>query len=278
MYTNMSYTEQRTFAQLKEHYDIEKELADRLRNAAKEERRSLYNVVYDERCWRIPHHPLVAQASDPAARARAVAPQMRLLRSFVKPETTFLELGPGDCALAIEVAKWVQKVYAVDVSEELGKNSVRPKNFEFHLADGINIPLAENSIDIAYSNQVMEHLHPEDAHDQLRNIYAALIPKGIYICITPNRLSGPHDISKHFDEVATGFHLKEYTIAELAERFISAGFSKVRTFVSYQGYVLSPMLPVFPFAWIEWLIEKLPYHFRKKTAYLLTAVKIVAIK
>ena len=62
----------------------------------------------------------------------------------------------------------------------------------------------------------MEHLHPDDALEQLQNIYSALVPGGIYLCITPNRLSGPQDVSRDFDMVATGFHLKEYTISELS--------------------------------------------------------------
>jgi hypothetical protein len=31
----------------------------------------------------------------------------------------------------------------------------------------------------------MEHLHPEDAFEQLRNIIRALAPGGRYVCITP---------------------------------------------------------------------------------------------
>ena len=71
----------------------------------------------------------------------------------------------------------------------------------------------------------MEHLHPDDAVDQLKNIYNALVNGGKYICITPNRLTGPHDISKYFDNVATGFHLKEYTVTELSGLFREVGFS-----------------------------------------------------
>jgi SAM-dependent methyltransferase len=274
----MSRVDQRTPEQLREHYEVEKELATRLRNASKIERRSLYNVVYDERAQRIPHHPLVTQAADPEIRARAIAPQLRLLNSFLTPETVFLEVGPGDCALALEVAKHVRHVYAVDVSEELVIDAARPSNFELFLSDGIHVPVPANAVDLAYSNQLMEHLHPDDAIDQLRGIFHALVPGGMYICITPNRLSGPYDISRHFDEVATGFHLKEYTITELEAAFKAAGFSKVRAFVSYGGRVLTPELPPYVFSAIEWALENIPRKLRKKIAHLLTAVKVIAIK
>ena len=74
----------------------------------------------------------------------------------------------------------------------------------------------------------MEHLHPDDAFEQLQNVYNALANGGAYICITPNKLTGPHDISKYFDTEATGFHLKEYTITELRSLFKKIGFSKVK--------------------------------------------------
>lgn len=273
-----SLNEQRTLAQLREHYQIEKELANRLRRATKEERRSLYNTVYDERLRRIPHHPLLAQAADSEAQLRAVRPQLRLLQPFLHLETVFLEIGPGDCALSLAVAQQVKKVYAVDVSAGLVRDSVYPANFELRLSDGINIPVPANSVHVAYSNQMMEHLHPEDALEQLQQIYEALMPGGIYLCITPNPLSGPWDISRHFDQVATGFHLKEYKIAELAAIFRSAGFARVDTFLSYLGYRLSPRVPLLPFVWLESVLACAPQRVRRHGAQMLTAVKLVAIK
>ena len=84
----------------------------------------------------------------------------------------------------------------------------------------------------------MEHLHPEDAEAQLRAVAAALAPSGVYVCITPNALSGPHDISKHFDPVPTGLHLREYTNAELRRLMRAAGFGRVRGFVRTRSRTL----------------------------------------
>ena len=61
-------------------------------------------------------------------------------------------------------------------------------NFELIISDGISIPVPAGSIDFAYSNQLMEHLHPDDAESQLENVFTALRPGGAYLCITPNRL------------------------------------------------------------------------------------------
>jgi len=112
-------TEKRNFQQLKEHYEIEKELAGRLRNAPKEERKQLYASLYDELFKRVPHHPQLTRKGDSEDSRERVARQMRFLNDFLHPETIFLEVGSGDCSLALEVAKRVRKVYAVDVSKEI---------------------------------------------------------------------------------------------------------------------------------------------------------------
>jgi 2-polyprenyl-3-methyl-5-hydroxy-6-metoxy-1,4-benzoquinol methylase len=266
-------TAHRTTQQVWEHYTVEKELAHRLRTASKDKRRSLYGEVYDEFIQRV-----APAATDRDVWAAAVTPQARLLKRFIGPETVLLEVGAGDGALAMYLADQVQKVYAIDVAEYPVHGGRRPANFEFYLFDGIDVGVPKNTVTLAYSNQVMEHLHAEDALDQLLSIYEALVRGGKYICITPNRLSGPHDVSKYFDSVATGLHLKEYTITELADLFNAVGFSKTEVVLTYKGYRLSPILPVGPFKVLEAVLEKLPTPVRRLAGPLLTAVKPVAVK
>ncbi len=261
-----------TIEQIKDHYEIEKELASRLRNSTREERQQLYTSVYDELFKRVPYHPQLTQKLSTEDSARFVALSMQFLRRFLNPNSIFLEVGPGDCSLSLEVAKHVRKVYAVDVSNEITKGLNFPQNFELVISDGVSIPIAENSINIVYSDQLMEHLHPDDAIDQLQNIYKVLIPGGLYICSTPNQLSGPHDVSRCFDEVATGFHLKEYLVNELYNLFRQAGFSKVSLYKSYkQISVKIPLLPitVFMLKGCEEIISRLPFPLRRKIANLL---------
>jgi hypothetical protein len=122
----------------------------------------------------------------------------------------------------------------------------------------------------------MEHLHPDDAFQQLTNIYNALTQGGIYICITPNSYTGPHDISKYFDNTSTCLHLKEYTIKELSDLFRKVGFSKLKLFAGGKGiYVPFPL-------WAALLIEKglnlLPIKLRKLTAKFLFFQTILGIK
>jgi SAM-dependent methyltransferase len=254
----------RTPEQIREHYDVERELANRLRNASKGERRKLYTALYDELFRRVPHHTQLTQKSSPRQAARAVARQMRFLRRFLGKNTTFLEIGPGDCALTVLVAAQCRLAYAVDVSEEITGNQSLPGNVRLLLSDGTSVPVPENGVDIAYSNQVMEHLHPDDALEQLRNIFRALAPGGTYVCVTPSRTFGPHDISRYFDSVATGFHLREYSLEELDALFRAVGFLKIRVFIGAKGWFIG--LPTLPVQLCERIVARLPARLRRSRA------------
>ncbi len=269
--------EHRTLEQLREHYEIEKELATRLRESSREERSGLYASLYNELFRRVPHHSQLTQKSSPQEMSKMVSHQLQFLRRFLDKDSVFLEIGAGDCALSLAVARFVKKVFAAEVSEEISKSLTCPQNFELILIDGCNIPLPANSVNVAYSNQLMEHLHPDDALEQLENIYRILTSRGIYICITPNRLSGPHDISRHFDVVASGFHLKEYTHTELSDLFKRVGFSKVRVYVGAIGiYFRSPF---FLLKFLESLLDRWPRWLSKGIARIsLLNIRLVGTK
>jgi len=248
-------SESRTAAELREHYLIERELADRVRKTNKEGRRHLYTEVYDELYRRVPSHPQLVRKETPAEQSRAVAGRLKMLSRFLRPNSIYLEVGPGDCALALKVSQSVSTVYAVDVSEEITKDIQTPTNFHRLISDGCSIPVNE-AVDIAFSDQLIEHLHPEDALEQLKNIHACLRPGGTYFCITPNRLSGPHDISQYFDETATGFHLREYSNSELSDLFRQTGFRDIKIMLGARGRYL--LVPVWIVSGIERLLKLLP--------------------
>lgn len=271
----------RTAVQLRHHYDVERELAARLRTASKVERRHLYTSLYNELCRRVPDHPLLSRKLSKGETDRAISAQSKFIEKFIHTGSTYLEVGPGDCSLAIYLANSVRRVYAIDVSDEIVKGINPPLNFEFILSDGTSIPVPPAVVDVAYSNQLMEHLHPDDALEQLENVYRALAQRGAYICITPNRLNGPHDISRYFDDIATGFHLKEYTSSELRRLFKSVGFSHVMYYVGVRGRFIK--LPVFVIDGYESALGSLPDRVRKaivrhRVFSLLLDIRLVAVK
>ena len=218
------------------HYQIERELAQRLAHASPTDRTNLYTELYDELFRRVPDHPQIAEQESPSLERRRMLGQARFLEPMLQADSVYLELGPGSCALARRIANKVERVYAVDVSRTIASSRTFPANLQFVLSDGTSVPVPTDSVDLAFSNQLMEHLHPEDAAEQLSNVYRALKPGGRYFCITPSRLSGPHDISQHFDDKATGFHLKEYTYTELETLFRAVGFKDFRALIGYRGW------------------------------------------
>ena len=252
--------------QIREHYVVERELAERLRSAGKAERRWLYAAVYDELFARVPHHPQIAQALDEQGSAREARRELALLNRYLRPSDVFLEIGPGDCHLALAVAKRVQRVIAVDVSDAVAQAIPTSANFEFVVSDGTSIPVPDGSVDIAYSRHVLEHLHPDDVSDHLAEVYRALAPGGRYVCITPSRLSGPHDVSRHFDRVATGLHLHEYSITELDALLRAGGFVRVAVIVGSRGWFLPVRFAPAPFRWLERVLAPLPYPLRRAVA------------
>jgi ubiquinone/menaquinone biosynthesis C-methylase UbiE len=211
-----------------------------------------------------------------------VQEQISLLEPFLGKEQVFLEIGPGDCSLAFELCRRVERVYGVDVSKTITEQQELPENFQLILSDGVHIDLPVESVDFVFSNQLMEHLHPDDAIQQLQEIYRVLKPGGAYLCITPHRFMGPDDVSQFFDEVATGFHLKEYTNSELYVLFKTVGFSKVKFLFGWRGRHYRPV-PITPSRVLEFCLRPFPYHLRKKAAFSpfirnLLYIKLLATK
>jgi SAM-dependent methyltransferase len=232
-------------ADLEKIYQVETEQADKLRHAAPAERKGLYSTVYEEYFRRLPFHPQLTIKQNEAARKERVAYQLRQILPLIHGKDKFMEVGAGDCSLSIAASEYCKEVIALEVSNEVVQNLNLPANVKLILFDGFQIPLEAERIDVAYSNQLMEHLHPDDAQEQLRSIHRVLRKGGAYICITPNRISGPHDISRFFTDKPVGFHLKEYSATELRALFLSVGFSSVIGYTIIKGRKV-----VIPFAFI----------------------------
>lgn len=247
------------------HYLIEKALAERLRGAPREERPHLYRELYDELFRRVPDHNQLHNKVSSDVRERHWR-ELALVRGLLAPGAVFMELGAGDCQFALELSSHAGRVIAVDVSTEIVKDLDAPANFSLLLSDGCTVPVPPASIDLAYSNQLIEHLHPDDVRAQLQAIFSALRRGGQYICLTPHRYTGPHDISRDFDDVASGFHLHEYTSRELCALLRDCGFVAIRQLAGAKGrYFAIPPLLV---AVLEKLLAPLPQRLRRRLGNL----------
>jgi SAM-dependent methyltransferase len=246
--------------QLREHYAIERGLAQRLRDAPAEERSALYARVYDELFSSIPHHPQLRRR-DSRERAEQVDRELHFLAPLLAGDLHLLEIGAGDLALARRLTGMVGEVHAVDVASEITADVPAAANLHIYLTDGRSLPLAENSIGLAYSNQLLEHLHTEDAMEHLREVFRVLEPGGRYLCVTPNALTGPWDISRMFSAAPTGLHLREYCNCELTELLGRAGFADVQAVVP--GRAMARRVPAWLFTTPERALRGLPPRARR---------------
>jgi SAM-dependent methyltransferase len=264
------------------HYTVERQLADRLRDAVDaKERQRISATMYDELFRLVPDHPrLVEKGESTALRERDIGWNMAQLQPYLRAGCTFLEVGAGDCALAARVAETAAKVYAVDISARARKSRL-PRNVRFVKTNGTDIGIPVESVDVAFSDQLMEHLHPDDALAQLRNIHRSLKPGGAYVCVTPNRLYGPSDVSGYFEDVARGFHLREYTVREIRAIFREAGFPKLHVYIGARGLFLR--CPAVLVEALETAIDWLPTRVRRGVARIsilraLLGVRVAGIK
>tara|TARA_B110000285_G_scaffold233909_1_gene309134 strand:- start:951 stop:1811 length:861 start_codon:yes stop_codon:yes gene_type:complete len=237
--------------QINQMYESEIKHSNRLRISDPIKRRLLYEKVYEDYYSELPFHPAFKLKEDAKTRNNRLEFQLYKIKALLNKKEIFVEIGAGDCSLSINIAPYVSKVYALEISETYASQEKKlPDNLEIKIFDGFKFPFSESEIDFIYSNQLMEHLHPDDAIDQLKSIFFSLKKGGRYMCITPNRLIGPGDISGYFGYEPIGFHLKEYTDLELRTLLQSVGFKKIK----FQSIIKGKSIYI-PF-FIKWSIEK----------------------
>lgn len=87
---------------------------------------------------------------------------------------------------------------------------------------------SDDTYDALISDQVIEHIHPDDLLEHFRCAKSILRTGGRYIFATPHKFVGPSDISQIFKcDHPMGMHLKEYSYQEIRELLLQAGFRDI---------------------------------------------------
>ena len=132
-------------------------------------------------------------------RSRDIARELTWLGRYFDLHTVFMHVGAGDCTLARKSAGDVERVYAIDVSEDVMGRLGGPPNMVRVVHDGVRIPVPEASVDLAYNRQLVL--------SQLPGICRALRDGGVY------------------------WTYANAPARELRRLFLEAGFSKLRFYV-----------------------------------------------
>jgi SAM-dependent methyltransferase len=220
----------RTLEQLWNHFQVERALGERIRVSSREERAALFASLYHELFEKVPDHPRLHRRESESESQRSVQARLGILAGLLTPETVFMEVAPGDCRLACAVAREVKEVFAADISDQRSPSLVCPPNFHMKVFDGFHLDLPPGSVDVAFSYQFLEHLHPDDVAPHMELVAKALKPGGVYVLDTPHSFSGPHDISRYFSHTPQGFHMHEWTYQELVKLGRVHGFDRFSVF------------------------------------------------
>jgi SAM-dependent methyltransferase len=268
----------RTLEQLANHFRVEKRLADQLKAADRSSRRAIYSTMYDELFRLVPDHPRLTRRSSEERSRLATASKLEMISALLRPDMTFLEFAPGDCKLSNQVATRVRRAIGVDISDQRDPGESRPDNFELIVYDGYTLDgVPDGSVDLIFSDQLIEHLHPEDTKAHFELAFRLLRRGGRYVFRTPHAVTGPHDVSMYFSDEPLGFHLKEWNYRELGVLLRHVSFRSLAARWQVRGHDVA--LPYWAFTSWEKVLHPLPRKQQRKLGrFLLRQVYVIATR
>jgi ubiquinone/menaquinone biosynthesis C-methylase UbiE len=234
-----------------EQVRTEAELAKRLAAAPRDDRQRLYGEVYD-RIYEM-HLGREPDRLEFGA-SRALLP---ILLKLTRPGDRVLEVGCGAGLLAIELARAGRRVTGLEVSEVILERARRRAEgvdgIELRHVEGIELPYPDASFDFAYSVEMLEHLHEQDAVDHLAEAGRVLRPGGRYWLMTPSALDsiGANERFGTDVDVDADTHLKEWTYGELRGVLRRAGFGRLTVPVREHRVLWFPRMPLGLWAAVE---------------------------
>lgn len=216
-----------TEAMILEHWRLERRLTDELLASTPETRATVFERCYSELYRSV---PWLREGSENGRTNRLAEHAVWPLLIGPPPRDVY-EVGSGDGSLARYLAALGYRCRATEITSERGDRTPET-GLTWSATDGVKLDAFEapRSFDAVISDQVLEHLHPDDLPTHLRSARALLRPGGRIAFATPHAYSGPHDISRVFAlDAPRGMHLREYTYRGLAPALEEAGFTDIRT-------------------------------------------------
>ena len=258
--TNYGLGEEIGLEHVRQHEALERKLTASLLESSPEQRWDVFSKAYTELYQSLPW--LNVSVAEPDAPPVYLSCWARLLPKAAK----VFEIGSGKAVLLRYLSSLGHRCVATEITKERGsKHLPVADGLEWRQTDGVNLTRFEpaNSYDVVISTQVMEHFHPDDVLTHFENARAILAKGGSYIFDTPHVSTGPHDLSRVFDEDrAIYMHLKEYSFREIGRLLEQAGFRSVKAVfcIKKMGATgplrKSRLFFLYCCAW-DWLEEKL---------------------
>lgn len=215
----------RTLDRRRAQFELERRLHGELLATAKGERAAAARAAYQELFSRFRDHQ-VFQIDD-AEDQRLGRQNAAMIAPLTRPGDKVLEVGCGRGHVLHAIQEVGCDVFGIDPSLDMVELA-RRHGVSADVGTAESLAFPDNTFDLVFSQQVLEHVHPDDVPEHLMEAFRVLKPGGLLVVETPNRRTGPQDISRGFSPVAEGLHLKEWSFGELAAVMRAAGFISVR--------------------------------------------------
>lgn len=267
----------RSYDQVFNHYQVEKRLAYKLKQADRRARTEIYSTMYDELFSKVPDHPRLTKRNDEAESRKKVGHRLAFIKRFLKKDEVFVEFASGDGRLLKEAAQHCGQAIGVDISDQRDSNEHFPDNVDVIVYDGYDLSSIPNdSVDFIFSDQLIEHLHEEDVELHFETIKRILKKGGAYAFRTPHAFCGPHDVSQYFSDSPECFHLKEWKFKDV-KAIERIGFTRVKYYWSAKN--IHVRMPRLYFMALESLLSNInSYKMRNIVQLFLPSVTCVLIK
>jgi SAM-dependent methyltransferase len=207
-------------------FEFERSLRGRILDSPPEQRAAAIASAYGELFQTFPDHSVFQTTAEERRR------QGRRGAAMVGPLTRagerVLEVGCGRGDVLTELAERGRVCVGIEPSEKMIDMCPPHPRVSLHVGTAERLEFPDEFFHAVFSQQVLEHLHPDDVPQHLMDAFRVLRPGGFIAIETPNRRTGPQDISRGFTREPQGLHLKEWTYAELAGEMRRAGFVHVR--------------------------------------------------
>ncbi len=157
-----------------------------------------------------------------------------VIAEFPTAGSTIVDAGSGEgYGAAMLRAAGAQRVIALEYDEAAAEHSARAyADVSTVRANLDSLPVADASIDLLVTMQVIEHLW--DLRGFLAECRRVLRAGGTIIAATPNRFTFSPGLGRR-EKPTNPFHVEEFDAAQVAGMLVHAGFERVEVFGVHHG-------------------------------------------
>jgi len=151
----------------------------------------------------------------------------KYVKKFVKGKYV-IEIGCGTGYGADYLSQFASNIVAMDISKKCIINchtKHKKDKLTFLQASGLNIPLKDDSLNVAVSFQVIEHIDPKKIGDYLSEIKRVLTDGSVFVASTPNKKLRLLPFQKPWNPE----HKKEYDYKQF-KKALSNVFEEVKVY------------------------------------------------